>query len=452
MLDAKSVLESLEKYRNYNSKWMLIISLLLPLISFIVPAFEINTVVITPVIITVVASLISILFVIIFFFSNQSLPSAKNGSVGILLVIKAQSPIQYKEIESKFIDNIRDILESANILNFAVMPVDWSKTNKFNLRKKEDITKILRKTKSLYLISANCVEGCSSGKEVFNLNMQYSVLHKTFEDHLEKKFSIDFNELSQNISSIKINKSDDIEEFKISSLDVALTCKYIIGVSLYLSLEFKAANLVLSELYDQVVRISNDRPTINNIKKKVPLRLYEINIIAYIVANAKFFNEDSDRITLLVEMKESITRANRYIPGTYSYYLASASLYILDQRDVANAKIAVGNAKKKANNKVWLFSEAFLVLYEGNNLLTAYRKYLQALKVKYDLNSLYTYIKFILEEDEDKKQLNLALALICCQLNRRDEARKYAQTFLVWLEQEGNSHSEVKGCMEKLIQ
>jgi len=300
MIEAKTVLEYLEKYRYYKNKWILVLALLLPTISIILPTYSIGTVSITPTITLILFAVFSIILVIIFYYSNQRLPSVKNGSIGILLVIKAQNQTQFQEIESKFIDNIRDILESANILNFTVLPVDWSRTVKYNLRKKDDITSLLKKTKSLYLILANCVEGCSSGKEIFSLKMQYSVLHKTFADQIEKKFSIDFNELSQSISSIIVSKSNDIDEFKISSIDVAIVCKYIVGVSLYLSLELNAANLILSELYDMVVKMPNERKTIDGIKKRMPSRLYEINIIIYLLAYSKYFASNSDKVSLMI--------------------------------------------------------------------------------------------------------------------------------------------------------
>jgi len=150
-------------------------------------------------------------------------------------------------------------------------------------------------------------------------------------------------------------------------------------------------------------------------------------------------------------MKKAITNTNRYIPGTYSYYLALASLYILDQRDIINAKIAIGNAKKKSNNKIYVYSEAFLLLYEGKNLLSAYRKYMQAFKTSYDLSSLLTYIEFILSEDKDKQQLNMALALICQQLKDIKNAKKYAKGFLEFLAQEKDKHNEVRSYMEKII-
>jgi len=113
----------------------------------------------------------------------------------------------------------------------------------------------------------------------------------------------------------------------------------------------------------------------------------------------------------LLRYREILEQFNHYLPETYGYYLDSAMLAILLDRDSSLSSRYVNKCREIGERNDWRYSDAFLAAYEDRNPLTVYRKYQAAFKSEFNTLLIIDFIECLLEEEPHRGSLHLSLIL-----------------------------------------
>lgn len=381
---------------------------------------------------------VPVVLIYLYFYSNNKLLKAKKNTIGICIAIITETDEQYKQMESKFVNILKDVFVSEHYDNYSTVFINGKKVVKYSLNRDDHIEKFLIAIRCQYFINISCVDGYCNGEGIYSIKTFSGILNQKISNEIFQYISLDISEMVEHISNIKIYKKNDIDEFEARSYELTYVCEYIVGITLFLSKNFYAGIDMLEKLHIQISKNKQNDTAINVIKSKLPSRIYEFHYINYLALIREFLNNGRDEN--LIKAKQSLDKMNLLFPNTYAYYLSNAAYYFLNNRDIKNSKKSIEQAKKMAGvDKTWLYSEAFIVLYEGKSLLTAFRLYNKAIKNITDFQYVILFIQVVMVQDTSAKQLHLALAFLFFKLKNYDAAKYNLVKFSEWVELNENN-------------
>jgi len=142
------------------------------------------------------------------------------------------------------------------------------------------------------------------------------------------------------------------------------------------------------------------------------LKNLTINILiieAIILARINYiYKNDIDKMNYFIEIVQ------KYRPDNYDAHLLKAIYFFLKNRDINRALNEINKAKNK-KDAAWLYSKAFLLAYQGEDLTEVYHVYQQAFKgstapiIPIEVEE---FILNVLEGEAEKIQLWYCLGLI----------------------------------------
>ena len=403
-----------EKY--FRSKFSIIISVLIGIISSIILYFSI------PVIAAQAMAIACVIGIVIYYIVDtvlyNKLPRNKEYNA-ILIRIIAKDKDEYDDIKYKFGNEFENFLKlNENKIRILYIPFHLVESNSY---KEEKIIKLLKKTNCIFLttIKTRSEDIIENTKYITEFNL--GIIHPVYIDRIERIFQNEINTLGKPITRIEYSKEDKLNTLEITAQRISFVCKYIIARAYYLSNEFEGALCIGENLYSELILMKD--VSFQNIRKCVCSLCYDIHISKMLIENSKN-NKNLDYI------ENELNEANKYIKDTYIYYEAMSVCCFLKYRDIKKTNDYLGNCRRINKNGSWKYSVAFLKAYCDESEGKIIYHYKQAFKVPYEHMHLISFIEDILVNEPHKNMLRFALLLLYLEIGEIKTAKCLMNEYL----------------------
>jgi hypothetical protein len=366
----------------------------------------------------------------------------KKNEIGLLISLSTDSFIHRKKIQRLFVESFeKEMFSTSTPKKFKV--VFLSEYFAKRLITEEDATTFLDKSNATFLLRGRALEGREDGKMTNLIELiGWRVKHAPIPEDISVKLA---NEMGQ----VTINKwilpfENELEGFIITSALVSSITKYIIGISLSLSLDFLNSEKVLEKLFLEITRANYEnkiedkviRPFISRFKEQILKRLLLIYFAELDAQHIKWWAERHDvshylRIRdILHKVSTNPTKLDNNQQFSIST-MKSLCYFILDR----NIDTAIEENKKWMGRTEgsWRYSLGFLYAYKGNTQ-KASREYEEAFRTATNETVVIQceeFINWVLTEEPDKVQLYFYLANINLKAkNDKIVCREYLEEFL----------------------
>ena len=375
--------------------------------------------------------------------AHNRLPRAKRNTVAALFAIDAESAKLYNDVRYKLAEAFSEI-QSPTKIAFSAVCIQAERLRKYNLQKVDDAIEVLQKCQCEFLIRVRYTVDDINNAEDFSLAINYGAVHPRFAKSVERVFAYDLSSLCESVRRMRFTRAEIIDTFEFTAQALQYTCRYLLGFICLLIEDNENARILLTELRQELYRkgLSDDFSTM--LARMTNQRLYAVYSQAATIENDKF-RENQDH-SHLVRFKHNLDLANEIISDTFFYNINMAYYYVIEEKDGKRAKACIDKCRQSKEQKIWLYSDAFLSAYFGNAPQTIYSKYKKAFAIEYDLNRLAEYIEMVLEKEKTKTRLYFALGLLYEKIG---DPIKMKKSFANYLEFETDLDDKTKNQVEQ---
>jgi tetratricopeptide (TPR) repeat protein len=198
---------------------------------------------------------------------------------------------------------------------------------------------------------------------------------------------------------------------EIAARHIDVVTRYIVGTAAALSRDFLLAEELLLGAHERVNALRGLGPD-KLLERVIAARLVEL-YDARLHFLGQWFTLKRD-VKALVESESTVAKLRRYAPGHYGAKLAAATCAFCLRKDLPAARAEIDSCKGE-DDAAWLYSKAFLHLYEGD-LDQAYKAYRDAFGRRHTAPDLPVqvehFIQQVLEGEPEKVLLLYGLGLI----------------------------------------
>lgn len=361
---------------------------------------------------------------------HNMLPKAKRNTVAALFVIDAENAKLYGDVQYKLVTAFSEIQAPTKIA-FSAVCVPAKRLSKYCLQNVDDATKVLKKCRCEFLIRVRYTVDDVNNAEDFSLTVNYAAAHPQFAESVKSVFAYDLSSLCASVRKQRFTKAEIIDTFDFTAQTLLYICRYLLGFICLLAGYNESALVLLTELKQELdVKGHFDSFSIL-LAKMTRQRLYAAYAQTATEENTRF-REDHD-YAHLSRFKRCLDLANEIYPDTFFYNINMAYYCVIEEADGKHAKSCIDKCRQSKEERIWLYSDAFLSAYFGNAPQTIYSKYKRAFEVNYDLSRLAEYIEMVLEKDQTKVRLYFALGLL---YERIGDPIKMKRSFAFFLEHE----------------
>lgn len=385
----------------------------------------------------------SLIVYVIVCITHNRLPRAKRNTVAALFVIDAESTKLYDDVRYKLAEAFSEI-QSPTEIAFSAVCIQAKRLRKYNLQKVDDAIEVLQKCQCQFLIKVRYTVDDVNNAEDFSLAINYGAVHPRFAKSVERVFAYDLSSLCESVRKKRFTKAEIIDTFEFTAQALLYTCRYLLGFICLLVEDNENARILLAELRQELYAKGLTDDFSIMLARMTNQRLYAVYSHAATIENDKF-RKDQDH-SHLVRFKYNLDLANEIIPDTFFYNINMAYYYVIEEGDGKSAKACIDKCRQSKEQKIWLYSDAFLSAYFGNAPQTIYSKYKKAFAIKYDLNRLAEYIEMVLEKEKTKTRLYFALGLLYEKIG---DPIKMKKSFANYLKYETDLDDRTKNQVEQ---
>jgi hypothetical protein len=335
------------------------------------------------------------------------------------------------KLKNDLVDNLKGLLTNRGLSSFEVIayPNYYAK----KITDADTALKYLQKSKATFLAYGKSKIRKVDGIDAYVLDMDAIVIHRLLPTDVQNALANEFAELFPR--KTLINKANELLGFEITAQLVEAAAKYIIGIALFLSYEFDYSIDLFNSLKNDLIALQAVKQalSIKKIRDRIPRRLTEVYSAKANMALAKFLKNKTPEN--LEQMKALLDKIESYDINNYEAIL-KRSIYYFYKIDIAKAKSEISKCKKlKIKDGTWMFSEAFLLAYQGN-IKGAHAAYQRAFKAKAQTNiiEIEQFIEDVLAKEPNKHQLHFALGLI--NQHEKNDSKTAVYHFAKYIEQE----------------
>ena len=347
------------------------------------------------------------------------------GEIGLFIIAEAKNIKEYEIIKAKINDSLLKMF-SANTekIEYEIIFPTFMKmrrvTRKYkNIQKTE---KIFKKKNSIFVMKVTNESKKWDDKNE-EIVIEYCGINlKNHKDSNEKA----------NFLRRKIYTQDksDVRSIKLPLSELASGIKYTFAKN-----SSDIRNLDISEELFLELSYKNGRFANNSIEIKKRLKDDLIQVDYLNIFNGYYKYLDTDDEKMLGIIRNRLISVSKCSKKAYQYLIFLAVYKFLKNRDIEGATIDVIQcAKNYEDRKEWRILEAFFLLYKGH-IDQGYKKF-DDVFTKDNMETEYAYdfeelIKFTLEKEPEKTQLNLAIGIINQEIrNKNILAEKHYKEFL----------------------
>lgn len=356
---------------------------------------------------TIAITIIALSLFVLWYYTTK-VPKAPKNKVGFVLAIVFETEKQSAQLVNDFIFKLRELIYKSTLktrYSFILLPQYYAQ----KIITEAEAYHYLNISKSQFMIYGKSRIRKIQGVEQHVLNMEGIVRHKPIPQDIGRHFSLEFSELFPR--KLLISFENDLFSFEFTAELVNLVAMYVIGIASHLSGDVEYSHSLFLELEQKIKNIKTNFPVILKIKRRLPIRLAEINL-----TNARFLHEEwrqTRNLDCLAEMKYFLDKILELSPGDYNAHLLRAIYYFVYEHDVHNAINELRKCKN-IDDATWRYSLAFLYAYSGD-MTKSIRMYKSAFRHSCDIKvpfEVEEFICWLLEKEPDKVQLHLCLGLL----------------------------------------
>lgn len=337
--------------------------------------------------------------------------------MGVLFLIDThENATEFKSICDKLYDHFKELSSTLEVN--ALKPIILSQCK---VSKKKEVFhdveaqgRLLKKANCLFGVFLKATE-TGSGSNKYELRMNAAILHPTLTPFEKKILQNNFAYVFEGLRLNTIDRSDDLKQLQSLSVQLFYVCQLIYSVANSYSKRYIAAIELLDSIYKSLeLRID---------KFCIPfLQIICNEIFAnYLFAHQDLYDAYLDNaiydVALAGKIQAMVRPYLKIVSDDFRtcYHLQRAIYYLLcDNLPMSNQEISSikkTNKKVLPNQRVWDYSEAFLLACENDpqNYVRVMNRY-EALKG--NVNSAYRIFRFIntyYSEHEDNLGVKIAL-------------------------------------------
>lgn len=348
-----------------------------------------------------------VLFEYILWYFSTKIKKIQKDIIGIVIAITTENESIQERLKNDFIGNIREVIKSGSYKQFQVINLSNYHSKKIKENPHKNCIKYHNLTNGNFLVFGYCAKRMHKEKEYYYLKLEASVIHGLIPKPISYAFSGDMSKIFPRESLISV--TDEIFGFKIEAQMIGFSTKYILGMASFFSKDFVTAFKLHFSLIGELEKNNSkylDNIILDRIKNlTINILIMESVILARI--NYRYKN-DIDKMNYFIEIIQ------KYKPNNYDAHLLKSIYFFLKLRDVESALDEINKAKNKRDT-AWIYSKAFLLAYNEENLTQVYHIYQQAFKGSAEPIvpiEVEEFILNILEKEEEKIQLWYCLGLI----------------------------------------
>lgn len=376
--------------------------------------------------------MILISFTVIFWIIYRRLPRTKRDKIGFVVCINIEKNPDLSKLKTDFIENLQKLLMNS-VLKYDFQLIcypDYYTKKVINI----DIAgKYREKSEASFMIFGKGKIRYAKGKETYALELEGIVSHIPVPKEVSLELSKEFTDLFP--QKTLIPKDNELFLFELTSQWAGVVAKYIIGIASMISGDLDYSISLFMSLRDEVINTHNI-PALQKIKNRIPKRLVEIYVGKATIFNIKFAKNknkiDLEQMKLYLDKIVELDRDNypaRLLWAIYYFYM----------KEIKKAMNEI-NLCKKNKDCAWIFSEAFLLAYEGK-IIRAYNKYKKAFKIKgvVDIIAVESFICDAIKDEPEKYELYFCLGLI--NLYEKKDLNLAKRDIEIFANKLENSHS-----------
>lgn len=253
--------------------------------------------------------------------------------IGIVIAIKTEDGAVKKRVENDLVDGLNKFLNSKNLNGvFNIIVLGKSESSKINNVNWE---KILREKKSHLIVYGSVLKRKNKGAENYVLRLEAGIVHNPIPVHLSRVISNEFASLFPRERNFP--EDDELLGFEITAEWIGFVTQYMIGVAFYISGNPGHSFLILNDLLDKLRAVSKVKniSAVEELKKRVPLRLVEISIsICQLLYNLYVAKKDKE---FILETKNYLDVIEKFSPADDRIAEVSSIYYFLIEGDMRKA-------------------------------------------------------------------------------------------------------------------
>lgn len=366
--------------------------------------------------------------------NSNTLASAGENETGVLFVIESENSKTYEHIRHCLVSKFEELSRNYSKLNMRVICIPKSIANKYTLSKSENFQKILLRTNCLFAVYTRYTVDDVDASENFEMCIDYALLHPKIKKEVRNLLLEEMHMFCTSIHRQTFQKHDTIQTFNVTAQMLSYICEYFLGISFILTNRLSTAKEIFIQLDDVIKKTELNNHFIRVLVPIIKKRLVEI---CFALARPAYNSyRQTKKPEYLMEYRCLLEEANKYTPNTYEYYLDSAMLAILIDRDPGQAAIYVEKCKLTKSRNEWRYSDAFLAAYDIEmNPLKIYRKYQTAFKYEINILDIAEFIEDIIEEEPEHGGLHLALGLIYHDIKDSELMHIHFEKYRIWFQQ-----------------
>lgn len=358
----------------------------------------------------------------------HKLPKNKSDNMGVLFYINAhKNSDDYTTITNKFCEKFQDM--SKQIENNKLTPIILTEKQVSvikNIYNPDIQHKLLKKTNCLFGVFMKSTDVGKESDE-YELKMNAMLTHPRLNEILGKMLKNNFNCIFQGLHSNTLNKRSDLKDLQNLSTQLYFVCQLIFGVAN----EYCGYSLGALHLFQQIEsKIKNEKSNFYN--QLLTIVNHEICSSSILITTEQYNNFIYNNQYDVDVVKDTLEIMNKYLQiikndyYTINYHLSKAVYHLICGR-ITESKSEISLLSKnfskiRPNQRVWAYSEAFLMAYENKQnkykTLNEKYKYLKNNKTQ-DPSTIYYFIDAFL--NKEPTNLGLKLALLLLTYYKKDE-------------------------------
>ncbi|PJE64245.1 MAG: hypothetical protein COU90_04055 [Candidatus Ryanbacteria bacterium CG10_big_fil_rev_8_21_14_0_10_43_42] len=365
-------------------------------------------------------ALLLAIFSLIIWFVNTRYPKRKKENIGIVIAIRDNSE-NARKVKQDVIDNFQSILSGIESGAF----IELIELEDYHAKKvvDDDTAKIAsNKTRGQFVIWGKSL----NYEDQYRFDLRFMVRHRRLK-------KIQQQVVAQSFTEALIDKKwdfvarDILGAIPVTAQNIREIALYVIGIAAHLSGDFNTHKKLHSDLYNILHSDLKKRKDLSPVFQRLPFWLAETNSI---LGTQQYFLSNLDNA---IDLNE---KALAILPNHYGARLSKA-LYLFEKGDVLGSKKVIKQIKKQNRNSslpdsAWRYSEAFLVLLEGNfeRSFNLYKKALDGYVTDFTLNSVLVFLAEYYKKYQSKKELLFVQGLMYEKNNNMPGSLKMYEAFL----------------------
>lgn len=335
----------------------------------------------------------------IFIYIRRIFPwfSQKNQKLKVVLAIYNDLDSETSEFEEDFYKELRAVMKNGN-LGGSIDLIQASSGESRDVDSEKDLIRILDRYQANFLIYGRVrTRQDSDGLNHF-AEFRAIVRHAELQSHVQKAFQ---NEISSvfPVGKIRIPKSDQLPQFKLTADWLGFSSRYIISLAAFTVGDVDYSDQLLVDAGEILIRLPRKFVQERSLQTKLHARRYENSSIKAQRLHSKWRRDRSSAIAK--ELLRELEVAEGFGSLSQELIQLKAQAVFIESFDAAYAERLVRSAM--FNHAIVQYNLGFLLAWQGkfNEARKCYKSAAKKNPSKEDLDQIYTFLSWLMKIKPD---------------------------------------------------